>query len=78
MACGSCGGGMKGFKSVRTRPLYAPQGVAVKPKGLTPTEKRALEAQAAAVQPGETGTMTAARREIERKRRLAIAKTLGR
>lgn len=77
MGCGSCGGGMKGFKPTRTRALYTPQGVAVKPKGLTPTEKRALEAQTTA-QPQETGVMTAARREIERKRRLAIAKTLGR
>jgi hypothetical protein len=77
MGCGCRGGGGSGggVRGVGSRPITTPRGrTAIVPRGLGPTELRQIASRQAT---GPTH-FSAQRREIERKRRLAIQQSLGR
>jgi hypothetical protein len=74
MGCG-CGGGKKlggGVRGAGHRPVSTPRrGSLTVPRGISPTERRAL------VTTDQVSSFSAQRREIERKRRLAIQRALN-
>lgn len=84
MSCG-CGGGRKtsatgsritGMRGIGSSSVSTPrQGRIVTPRIIPPTMVRQSQMQAAAAQ--VTPAMSMARREVERKRRLAILKAQG-
>ena len=74
MGCGGCRGNSMRNRRSGARALFTPNRIRSSPsRTLTPSEKRILEMKANE-KPVQT---TAARREIDRKRRLAIRNALG-
>lgn len=73
--CGGGRGGSAGLRGVGARPVTTPRrGTIVTPRTLTPSERRQLVAQQTSTVPA----FSAQRREVERKRRLAIQQALNR
>lgn len=69
----------KGLRSVGKRPIVTPRtkSISVNPKVNTPTQAKVAKMQEVQAASLESAGMDKKRREVERKRRLAILKRLG-